>query len=205
MKDITGKRFNRLTAVKPIGRKNGGGFKWECMCDCGVSLSVLGGNLKNGHTKSCGCLLNEILEERAVHGLSKTRFYSIYRNMLNRCNNSNVKSFEIYGGRGIKCLWNSFEEFRNDMFDNYEIHIQLFGEKNTTIDRIDTNGDYFMGNCKWSTLSEQALNRRTVTRIVFEGNTKSISEWSVIQNIKYKTLYYRIKRGWSVERALSKA
>ncbi len=76
--------------------------------------------------------------------------------MLSRCTNPNNKSYKHYGGRGIKVCerWKDFSKFKEDLYDSYIEHVKIYGEKNTTLDRIDVNGDYTMDNVRWATLSE---------------------------------------------------
>lgn len=160
-KDLKTVKFGRLSPIKFIGI---GKFKsdvWECLCDCGNIKNVVRNKLVKGNTKSCGCLRTEkVIERNFKHGLSSSRFYNIYRGILKRCNDQKHHGYKNYGGRGIKCEWNSFEEFRNDMFSSYEDHVQKHSEKNTSIDRIDVNKGYFRENCKWSTMKEQNSNKR---------------------------------------------
>lgn len=90
------------------------------------------------------------------------RFYRIWGDMKYRCNNPNCSAYENYGGRGIKVCeeWSDYENFYNDMWQSYNEHIEKFGVKQTTLDRIDVNGDYSLQNCRWSTYQEQRINVR---------------------------------------------
>src|ERR1035437_3947791 len=118
-------------------------------------------NLKLGHGWNKGMKFPERSGKNCstfTHGMSHTRFWTTYRNINSRCMNKENNRFHIYGGRGIKCLWNNFEEFRDDMYESYQLHIKEFGEKNTSIDRIDVNGHYEKSNCRWATSKEQSRN-----------------------------------------------
>ena len=138
------------------------------------------------------------------HGLAKTRFNNIYHSIKNRCNNSKNYDYNKYGGRGIKCLWQSFDEFKNDMHELYLVHVAKFGEKQTTIDRIDNNGNYCKENCRWATYKQQHRNRRDNYFISFRGKTMTLAEWTEKLNMSPGTLWSRIRVSkWSIEKALT--
>ncbi len=134
------------------------------------------------------------------HGLSYNRFHRIWRAIVLRCAN---KSNPIYGGRGITVGWKSFEEFFLDMNDSYLEHCELHGEKNTSIDRIDVNGNYSKDNCRWATRLEQNNNRRSNHMLEYQGKTQSLADWSREVGLTYDTIKLRVRRGWSVEKVLS--
>jgi hypothetical protein len=171
--DITNQTFFNLTALEYVGHikdysRNGW---WKCLCKCGNTTYAIGNRLRNGKAKSCGCLVRFnrfiISYNSTTHGLSKTRFYKIYIMMKQRCYEPTHKSYPNYGGRGIKVCprWmNSFENFRDDMYESYLRHVKEFGEKNTSMDRIKVNGNYESSNCKWATLKEQLRGIRKASK-----------------------------------------
>lgn len=200
----SGDRFGRLVAIKQVNNNSLGQTCWLCKCDCGKETIVTSNHLRTGHTTSCGCYNKEItINASTKHGMSHTRFYSIYLSILQRCNYKNSDNYYLYGGRGIKCMWNSFEEFKCDMYNDYINHSNKYGEKNTSIDRIDVNGNYCKENCRWATWKVQGNNKRTNHNITNSaGETHTIAEWSTIVHINRATILDRLKHGYSADEAL---
>jgi len=151
LRDLSGQRFARLTVIARIGAARRP--TWECRCDCGKTAIVMSCNLTTGHTRSCGCLVKETSATiNRTHGMSHTRVFRVWSDMLKRCLNPRSTSWPWYGGRGIKVCkrWHRFENFLSDM-----------GEPSSgySIERKDGNGDYEPKNCVWIPRGEQQKNR----------------------------------------------
>lgn len=199
LKDITGQRFGKVVVIKYIGQS-----KWLCKCDCGNQKIIDGRRLRKGDTKSCGCLSLEqakinFQNNYYTHNLSKTHLYGIWKGIKNRCKNAKNPKYKIYGLRGISIC----DEWKNDFKLFYDWAINNGYKENLSIDRIDVNGNYEPNNCRWVTQKEQQRNRRNNHLISYNGETHCISEWAEIYKLKPLTLLARIKRGWSIEKALN--
>lgn len=109
-----------------------------------------------------------------THGMSKTNFYKVWENINTRLTCKTHKTYKHYGGRGIKCEWKRFEDFYRDMYGSYLIHLKQYGKRDTTIDRINVNGNYSKSNCKWATRSEQNRNQRPRTLCLSEAQREDI-------------------------------
>lgn len=138
------------------------------------------------------------------HGLAHKRFNIIYKNIKSRCSNPLKNDFKNYGGRGIKCLWNTFDDFTKDMLDSYYFSCKKNGEKNTTIERVNYDGDYCRENCIWATPKEQGRNKRNNRLITLNKITLCVSEWGEKIGIPGKIIRQRIDRdNWSIKKALT--
>lgn len=177
-KDISGQKFGRLTAIERVGKDKENRALWRCVCECGNEIIVPGKSLRSGNTKSCGCFNIDDATQRIValnttHGMSHTRLFKIWGRMHTRCENPNVIEWRYYGGKGISVCeeWNEFEPF-------YSWSIANGYSDDLTIDRIDSNKGYSPDNCRWTTLHEQAVNRRSTRFIEYNGVTLCMSDWS---------------------------
>lgn len=189
--------YGRLTILRQAERSETQGDNHRrviAQCECGEVRNIMFSLLITGKTVSCGCYRRTM---NITHGLTGTRTYAIYRDMLTRCNNPNYREYHLYGGRGIKvCVrWTeSFENFLADMGQP--------PDERMTLERERVNEGYGPGNCKWATQLEQANNKRNNVFIELNGRRMTIPQWSRETGIKSGTLHFRRRKGWPPERIL---
>lgn len=160
--DLTGQHFGRLTVLTRCGSASDRQALWHCSCDCGTHILAKTGNLRSGHTLSCGCYMRQrISETQATHRQSHKRLYNVWTSMKARCYNPNSAFYSDYGGRGIGLCdewrddYQAFHDWAlNNGYDPYAPHGRC------TIDRIDVNGNYCPDNCRWVDMKTQRHNRR---------------------------------------------
>ena len=263
MENLIGQTFNRLTVLGFSHDKNRHNF-WLCLCACGNKVVVEQSKLKSGHTKSCGCLRKNDLEELIGHkfGLlcvieeaptkkvgDKFRRYircecacgnivdvrmdqlldgntkscgclvkdrsvlplpdytnevalkkakSIFKNIKQRCYNSNNTRFKHYGGRGI-IICNSWLE----SFDNFLKDMGIPPSHKHQLDRINNDGNYCPENCRWVTNQENNRNKQSDFDVTYKGETKQLREWVEELDLDFSTVKKRLLCGWDVEKSFT--
>lgn len=195
--DLTGQRFGMLVAIRLHERVNGQAV-WACRCDCGNESMARLGNLRRGHTISCGCQRSAATtKNKTVHAMYGTPTYRSWSSMLTRCTNAANHKYASYGGRGISVheSWKLFEGFYADMGERPE---------GTTLGRIDNDGNYEPGNCRWESVKQQGRNKRNTASFEHEGITATIPEHCERLGLNPSTVRTRLYTlGWPVDQALA--
>jgi hypothetical protein len=187
--NLVGNRYGRLTVLSLVESPASANIptKWLCVCDCGKQTEVQSSNLKSGVTRSCGCLQKELAKERSKkHGMTGTRIYMTWQNIIKRCKSKTDKSYKWYGGRGITIC----EEWANDFQSFYNWALENGYSDDLTIDRIDVNGNYEPSNCRWVTFKEQQRNKSNNVYIEYNGQIKTLCEWARVLEC-YPSMVYR--------------
>lgn len=194
-----GERYGRLVIKEYLGYQKGH-RRYLCQCDCGKTKDISYTHLRNGHVRSCGCLQNEArIITHTTHNKSDTRLFRIWAKIEERCYSPQSKAYRYYGGRGIKVC----DEWRNDFQSFYDWAMANGYKEDLTIDRIDVNGNYEPNNCRWATMQQQQNNRRNNRVFIIENQRYTLAQLSREYNINSVTLSNRLKRGLSLEEALS--
>ena len=192
---VRGSRFGRWTV---LSETDNDGIRRMicCRCDCGAERTVWLHGLRFGTSKSCGCLQREVVTVRnTTHGKSGTRTYQAWKNMRQRCTNTQRPDYRYYGGQGITVCkrWSLYKNFLMDMGP------VPIGK---VIDRIDNNKGYKPGNCRWVSWLESGRNKKRQTYITAGGKRLPLWQWSKLSGLTSATIVKRLKRGWSEENAV---
>ncbi len=169
------------------------------LCSCGNSFEAAITLVKSGHTKSCGCYLKDY-PANYKHGMAGTPLYNVWASMIQRCEDPNHEAFHLYGGSGVFVC----HEWRRDFTTFYNWAIANGWKKGLEIDK-DTKGGaiYSPENCLLVTKKQNCNKRRNNKVLVFNGVSKTMSEWSDESGIHQDNIYNRLKLGWSVERTIT--
>lgn len=194
-----GKTYGRLTVLSTYVPEHGR-RRFVCQCSCGNTYEGDARDIKRGKVQSCGCLPREIQED----AISRDPLYPTWSAMLSRCENQNNHAFSDYGGRGISVCeeWHDFKVFRDWCIENgYDPNGSL------SLDRIDVNGNYEPGNCRYASIYVQNVNQRPrrprKDSVTINGVTKTKAEWCKEYGIWSGTVNYRVKHmGMTFEEAL---
>lgn len=161
-RDLTNQTYERLTVLLKAGKDQQGLPVWFCACKCGKFCFVKAAQLlRSRGTKSCGCLKPEKARENGAltikHGMCSSPEYRAYRGALQRCQNPRDKNYRNYGERGIEFRFKSFEEFYSCLGSR--------PSSKHSVDRINNDGHYEVGNVRWETMKTQSNNKRTVASL----------------------------------------
>ena len=200
-KELKGNQYGHLYVLEDFHDK-GNLHYCKCICDCEnhTIKNVRACHLLSGAIDNCGCVTKERMKKSSTHhGMKFTRFYMIWQTFRRRCEDKNFMGYNNYGGRGITYQesWKKFENFRDDMYESYLKHCEEYGEKDTTLDRIDVNGNYCKENCRWTTRKIQANNTRKNHYITINGEVKTLTQWVEFYGIALSTVKNYIRKGYS--------
>ncbi len=197
--DLRGMRFGKLTAIEQSGANADYRKMWQCLCDCGREKRIQERYLLEGRSQSCGCARSQATKmSRTTHGKTKSREYGIWRGAKERCSNPTHRSYENYGGAGIRMSqeWEiSFSQFFSDM-----------GEcpLGYTLERKNNKLGYSKENCIWASRKEQSKNSSVPKLLTVNGATKNMTEWAAELGMSPIGVRDRILRlGWTPEKAVS--
>ena len=160
-----------------------------CKCVCWKIISRSSHTLHTSwNNQSCWCMRKWWLH------ISWTQFYHKYQSILHRCNQKTYKCYDNYWWKWIKCEWRNFKEFYDDMYESYKEHVKRYGERDTTIDRIDNSKNYCKYNCRWATIKEQANNKTNNVLLSYKWEQHNIAEWADKLWLTFSTLYQRLRK-----------
>ena len=201
--DLTGNKYGKLTVisrsddyVSPSGKKT---TCWKCLCECGNTVNVRASRLKNGITRSCGCLREEYLKDGGavfVHGDSikdskYNKLFKVYANMKQRVYHpANEEDKQIYGNLTICNEWmseNGYQNFKRWSLEN--------GYKDgLSIDRIDGTKGYSPDNCRWTTVKVQSNNRKNMVFLKVGDKEMNFTDWAKMLGVSPTTVSGWVRR-----------
>lgn len=209
--DLTGQRYGRLLVTECVGQLGTGrAYYYKCICDCGnVVEKVRADALKQEKTISCKCYSRTLKRKytkpeynigNTSHGMNRTKEHQAWKHIKTRCFNKNCEDYKDYGERGITMeeSWiDSFEEFYKEVGSCPLPHTEY------SIHRKNNDKGYIKGNVEWTDKFTQARNRINNHLITYNGITKTLMEWANETGIHRLCISRRLKRGWTVEKALT--
>jgi hypothetical protein len=190
-------RYGKLQFLEDAGENKHRQKLWRLVCDCGKECVKVASAVRNGHTKSCGCLAHSGISNFR-HGKRRSHVYNVWCNMKARCNNQQNPAYQNYGGRGIKVSpsWQVFENFARDVGDP--------PSPKHTLDRIDNNGDYEPSNVRWASRYVQSRNNRNNVFVTIDGITKCLYDWCNEYGISAGAVYRRLSKGEDVVSSITR-
>lgn len=190
-------KYNKLELISSWLIKSRDKVLWKC--ECWNKKEIRYADVKYWNTKSCWCLqiktIRSIWKNQKTHWMSNSKIYKVYDWIKRRCENKSHRAYKNYWGRWIKCEWNTFEEFFNDIGYKYKHWID-------TIDRINNDWHYCKDNCRLVSMWEQNKNRKATIMFTYNWRTMCLKDWCKEFHLKYVTIQKRIQNGWDIEKAL---
>ena len=195
--NLVGKKFGKLLVLRELDERRNKGVLWECVCDCGGKAKRTTGELNAGRRLTCGCMPTG--SNGAWRNGKREKLYVVWCDIIQRCFDKNFRGYHRYGGRGITIC----NEWRHD-YPAFRSWALSHGYKEgLTIDRINNDGNYEPNNCRWVTMKEQCRNKTGLVWITYNGKTMIMNDWAELLGLKKSTLGERIRRGWTIEKALT--
>lgn len=201
---LKGERYGRWTVLEVLDERVMG--RSLCKCDCGTTREVTNHHLLTGASRSCGCIAAD--KARAgkygtTHGLSHTRLFTVWVDMLQRCYNKNCSAYKHYGQRGITVCdeWHDFANFHSwAMASGYDENAP---KGQCTLDRINVDEGYSPENCRWADLYQQANNRSDTVYYLVNGERLTTPQIARKYGVSESTIRQRVIRGWTIEEAIN--
>ena len=168
----------------------------ESICvKCGKVIRKKDGtrDLRRANCKDC---------DKIYHMTDNRKFNKRYNHIKSRCCSKTDKDYKRYGAKGVTFNWDSYEQFKIDMLPSFLLHVKKYGNKNTTIDRIDGTKGYSKENCRWATMKIQSRNKKTNRYITYKGKTMVIADWARELGCSRQALRYRLNQKWTPEQII---